>query len=199
MLANNPGIQCLISQIFEPGDIWAFLQRSSLNKVALTVAGLLAIDFLSCKWNVIYSCQKSDFGDVLEIILDIYRFCTYVGRCIPFFFINRWKYLDLAVVNIYVLCLSVLFCSLCFEKLEYTFPSYEFNFASVLWDYAFSLTQSRLRPNFLICSLFYFCSSLSFFSVSSVLLFALLLVDFCSLALSLLFGFFGSSFIILKL
>lgn len=122
MLANNPGIQGLISQIFEPGDIWAFLQSNTLNKAALTVAGLLAIDFFSCKWNVIYSCEKSDFGDVLKIILDLYRFCTYVGTYIPFFLINRWKYLDLAVVNIYALlkCAVLLVCAL--KSWTYMFP-----------------------------------------------------------------------------
>lgn len=161
MLANNPGIQCLISQIFEPGDIWAFLQSNTLNKAALTVAGLLAIDFFSCKWNVIYSCEKSDFGDVLKIILDLYRFCTYFGTHIPIFLINRWKYLDLAVVNIYALLKCAV---LRFVLWKAGFIIYvSFLFANVLWDYAFILTQSRLRPNFLICSLFYFCSSLSFF------------------------------------
>lgn len=111
-------------------------------------------------------------------LLQILHMCICIGKYMPYFSINKWKYLDFTVVNVYAFR-SILFYSSHFEKLECIIDFLGLNFILLVHsqNYAFYLTKGRLKPNFLTCSLFYFYLSLFSFSFKdSSALFAVLLI-----------------------
>jgi len=69
-----------------------------LNKAALTVAWLVAIDFLSCKRNVICSWEKSDFEDVLEKFSVFYRYCKALNQVFNLMYVNTLAKKEISMV-----------------------------------------------------------------------------------------------------